>query len=106
MGEPEPLEVEEPSLLQQAREATTLNRVCPQLCNALLPYNTCCPLCSPSSCSEMPFLRVQTQRLYGFAFCLGLALLFGTMVSSLIFCLYSTRLACYAPKNEKLVLDG
>ena len=28
MGEPEPLEVEEPSLLQQAREATTLNRVC------------------------------------------------------------------------------
>ena len=28
MGEPEPLELEEPSLLQQAREATTLNRVC------------------------------------------------------------------------------
>ena len=27
MGEPEPLEAEEPSLLQQAREATTFNRV-------------------------------------------------------------------------------
>ena len=27
MGEPEPLEAEEPTLLQQAREATTLNRV-------------------------------------------------------------------------------
>lgn len=27
MGEPEPLETEEPTLLQQAKEATTLNRV-------------------------------------------------------------------------------
>ena len=35
MGEPEPLEMEEPTLLQQAREATTLNRVCMQWCKAM-----------------------------------------------------------------------
>ncbi len=38
VGEPEPLEVEEPSLLQQAREATTLNRVYTQLTQ---PYQSC-----------------------------------------------------------------
>ena len=59
-----------------------------------LLYITCCLLLKAPSCSEMSFLRVQTQRLYGFAFCLGLALLFGTMVSSLNFCMYRKCLAC------------
>ncbi len=36
MGEPEPLEAEEPTLLQQAREATTLNRVSLYPCSVLL----------------------------------------------------------------------
>ncbi|CAK0785986.1 hypothetical protein CVIRNUC_009199 [Coccomyxa viridis] len=71
MGEPEPLEAEEPTLLQQAREATTLNR---------------------------------TQRLYGFVFCLGLALLFGMMAS--FFFLSPTRFAVLYTLSNILMISS
>ena len=48
---------------------------------------------------------MQTQRLYGFAFCLGLALLFGTMVSSLLFMIFSVHYLV-RPISQKLGAGG